>query len=134
MTPFTEHDQTAETWNGRGCSFCENSQFTEALDAFNRALAFNPNYCTAWNNRGNALCGLNRSAEALSAYDKAIALNPTYHQALFNRGKLLAEMGAYGNALESYERAISLEADPRYLHAREDIWLKGKLFSHTRIV
>lgn len=134
MTPIADQDQTAETWNGKGCAFCENSQFTEALAAFDRAIALTPHYCTAWNNRGNALCGLNRSAEALFAYDKAIALNPTYHQAWFNRGKLLAEMGAYGNALESYERAIALEADPRYLHAHEDIWLKGKLFSDVRTV
>jgi hypothetical protein len=38
-------------------------------------------------------------------------------------------MKAYGNALEAYERAIAIHPDPLYLHAREDIWLKNKLFA-----
>jgi hypothetical protein len=38
-------------------------------------------------------------------------------------------MQAYGNALQSYERAIAIHPDPRYFHAREDIWIKGKLFA-----
>jgi tetratricopeptide (TPR) repeat protein len=127
MTKINAQPQSAAAWNGKGCAHCEASQFEAALAAFDRAIALDANYCAAWNNRANALCGLNRCADALAAYDKALALNPQYHQAWFNRGKLLAEIGAYGNAVESYNRAIALQADPVYLHAREDIWVKGKL-------
>ncbi|MBD0269372.1 MAG: tetratricopeptide repeat protein [Cyanobacteria bacterium Co-bin8] len=132
--PLFDHEHTAETWNSHGCTLCESGQFTAAVEAFDRAIALTPSYCTAWNNRANALGGLNRHAEALAAYDKAVALNPTYHQAWFNRGKLLAEMGAHGNALASYDRAIALHADPLYLHAREDVWVTGKLFADSRTV
>jgi hypothetical protein len=41
----------------------------------------------------------------------------------------LAEIMAYGNAVESYERAIAIHPDPRYLHAKEEIWLKQKLIT-----
>ena len=132
MLPTHDHDFSAaapdaEDLNAQGCALCEQNQFAQALDTFDQALALDRNYCTAWSNRANALCGLNRQAEALAAYDRAVALNPQYHQAWFNRGKLLAELGAYGNAVESYNRAIALKADPIYLHAKADIWVKKKL-------
>lgn len=125
--PLPKSDRQA-SWEDHGCSLCETEQFREAIAAFDQALAINPNAATAWNFRGNALSGLQRYAEALFAYDRAVALQPSYHQAWFNRGQLLTDMGAYGNALESYDRAIALQADPRYWHAREDIWVSKKLF------
>ncbi|HEY9734956.1 MAG TPA: tetratricopeptide repeat protein [Trichocoleus sp.] len=125
---------SVKTLNASGCTLCETGQFEAAVRVFDDAIALAPNHCTTWNNRANALSGLNRYAEALSAYDKAVALNPTYHQAWFNRGQLLREMGAYGNALASYQQAINLADDPRYIHARETIWVKGHLFTDQRIV
>ncbi|MFQ4139191.1 tetratricopeptide repeat protein [Nodosilinea sp. PGN35] len=119
----------AQALNAQGCALCEQHQFAQGLAALDRAIALDNTYCTAWNNRANALCGLNRQAEALAAYDRAVALNPQYHQAWFNRGKLLAEIGAYGNAMASYDRAIALAADPVYIHAREDIWVKKQLIA-----
>ncbi|HIK46565.1 MAG TPA: tetratricopeptide repeat protein [Leptolyngbyaceae cyanobacterium M65_K2018_010] len=129
MIPIHDHVETAETLNAQGCTLCERGEFKQALAIFDQAIALDGTHCTAWSNRGNALCGLNRYAEALAAYDRAIALNPQYHQAWFNRGKLLAEMGAYGNAIESYNRAIALQDDPRYIHAREAIWLNKQLIA-----
>ncbi|NJL48112.1 MAG: tetratricopeptide repeat protein [Leptolyngbyaceae cyanobacterium SM2_5_2] len=127
MIRIHQHSQTVDALNAQGCLLCEQAEFSQALATFDQAIALDSRHCTVWSNRGNALCGLGRYADALAAYDKAVALNPQYHQAWFNRGRLLAEMGAYGNAIESYHRAIALEADPRYLHAKEDIWLKGQL-------
>jgi tetratricopeptide (TPR) repeat protein len=127
FTMMTFAQNSADFWHGRGCSLCEAEDYTNAIAAFDQAIALEPTHCQAWSNRANALCGLNRYAEAIAAYDKAIALQPSYHQAWFNRGLAFAEMGAYGNAAESYERAIALHADPRYLHAKEGIWHQQKL-------
>jgi tetratricopeptide (TPR) repeat protein len=129
MPQINQHSQTADALNAQGCLLCEQAEFNQALAAFDQAIALDSAYCAAWSNRGNALCGLGRYADALAAYDKAVALNPQYHQAWFNRGKLLAEIGAYGNAIESYDRAIALEADPRYQHAKADIWVKKQLIA-----
>lgn len=118
---------TAEACCKQGKAHCEAEEFTLALKAFDQAIALEPKHSPGHNNRGNVLYQLKRFAEALAAYDQATAISPSYHQAWFNRGQLLTEMGAYGNALESYEQAIRFEADPMYLHAREDIWLKQKL-------
>jgi tetratricopeptide (TPR) repeat protein len=118
-----------EFWDEQGCRLCETAQFAAAIAAFEQAIALDFGYCKSWNNRGNALCGLKRYADALTSYERAIALRPDYHQAWFNRGLLFAEMGAYGNAVESYNQAIALHPDPLYLHARQDIWIKEKLYS-----
>ena len=132
MTNLEPNHARPEFWDRQGCTLCTQEQWTAAIAAFDRAIALDSNYCQAWNHRGNALSGNKRYAEALAAYDKAVAIRPQYHQAWFNRGLLLAEMSAFGNAIESYERAIAISPDPRYLHAREDIWLKRKLFAFDR--
>jgi len=129
IEPVDAHQSSPEFWDRRGCTLCETEQFAAAIVAFDRAIALNPRYCQSWNNKGNALCGLKRYAEALSAYEQAISLHPHYHQAWFNRGLLFVEMGAYSNAIASYNSAINLYPDPRYLHARQDIWIKEKLCS-----
>ncbi len=130
MTTNLDHNSLNPAfWDGLGCAFCETEEYANAIAAFDKAIALNPNYSKAWNNRGNALSAMKRPAEALFAYDRAVAVEPQYHQAWFNRGLLLADMGAYGNALASYEQAIKLHPDPRYLHGQEDIWLKKKLFA-----
>jgi tetratricopeptide (TPR) repeat protein len=124
----TDHQTDSPVfWDGQGCALCQVEQYEAALAAFDTAIALDANYCRAWNNRGNALCGLKRYAEALAAYDRAVALQPNYHQAWFNRGLLFAEMMAYGNAVESYERALAIHPDPRYLHAKADIYEKRRL-------
>lgn len=128
----TVDDQTLNTpefWDGQGCAFCEAERFEDAIAAFDQAIALDSHFCRAWNNRGNALCGLKRYSDALAAYEKAIALQPNYHQAWFNRGLLLTEMMAYGSAVESFNRAIAIHPDPRYLHAKESIWLNQKLIT-----
>ncbi len=129
MTALDHHPDRPEFWDGKGCAHCEAEEFADAVAAFDRAIALDANYCRAWNNRANALCGQKKYAEALAAYDRAVAIQPAYHQAWFNRGLLLAEMMAYGNAIESYDRALAIDPDPRYLHAREEIWLKQKLIA-----
>lgn len=117
----------AASWNRQGCQLCEQEQYSDAIAAFDRAIALASDFPEAWNNRGNALSGLKRFAEALGSYDRAVLMQPDHHQAWFNRGLLLVEMQAYGNAVECFDRAIDLYPDPCYLHARETIWLKKKL-------
>jgi tetratricopeptide (TPR) repeat protein len=121
--------QRPEYWITLGNSLCERQLYTEAIAAYDRALAIDPAYSKAWNNRGNTLSALHRPAEAIGSYDKAVMIQPDFHQAWFNRGLLLSEMGAYGNAIASFDQAIAINSDPRYLHSKETIWLSKKLIA-----
>jgi tetratricopeptide (TPR) repeat protein len=128
---MTDVETSPEYWNAQGCDLCQQQEYAQAIASFDRALQLNPRYSQAWNNRANALSAVQRQAEALDNYDRAVALQPNYHQAWFNRGELLSELMAYGNAIASYDQAIAIEPDARYLHAKEDIWLKKKLIPFT---
>jgi tetratricopeptide (TPR) repeat protein len=121
--------QSTTEWIQLGYASFQQKQYTEALAAFDRAIAEDAQNPKAWNYRGNVLCALDRPAEALAAYDRAVALKSDYPEAWFNRGLLFTDMGAYGNAISSYDAAIALDPDPCYLHAKADIWLKKKLIA-----
>jgi tetratricopeptide (TPR) repeat protein len=123
----TSLSSTPESLTSLACQLCEEAKYSEAMATLKQALNIDSNYAPAWNYRGNVLSMMQCFAEALGAYEYAVTLRPDYHQAWFNKGLLFAQMGAYGNAIECYDQAISLERDPRYLHAKEDIFLKKKL-------
>lgn len=127
MTAPDQNHDCPDFWLAQGCRLCQTEQYAPAIAAFDRAIELHPRSSQAWNYRGNALSAMQRCAEAFAAYDRAVALEAGYHQAWFNRGLLLAEMLAYGEALASYERAIKLHPDPRYVHARDAIWVKRRL-------
>ncbi|RMF28848.1 MAG: tetratricopeptide repeat protein, partial [Candidatus Nitrosothermus koennekii] len=55
--------------------------YKEALEAFDKAIAIDPNFADAWNNKGVALAKLKRYEEALEAFDKALEINPKFAEA-----------------------------------------------------
>lgn len=52
--------------------------YNEQLDAFNKALALEPDNTDALFNRGYALCGMGRCTEGLVDFQKVKSLDPTY--------------------------------------------------------
>jgi tetratricopeptide (TPR) repeat protein len=87
----------------------------EALAAFERALALDPQDAPAHSNRGVVLADLGRKDEALAAYDRALELDPNLVQAHSNRGVVLADFGRKAEALAAYDRALAL--DPSLVQA-----------------
>ena len=51
-------------------------RYQEAVVAYDRSLALNPNLSYHWACKGHALRALGRFQEALSAYDRSLALEP----------------------------------------------------------
>jgi tetratricopeptide (TPR) repeat protein len=48
--------------------------YEEALQAYEKAIALEPEYADPWNGKGNVLQSQGRHEEALKAFEKAIAL------------------------------------------------------------
>jgi tetratricopeptide (TPR) repeat protein len=99
----------ADAHVNRGSALHGLNRFTEAVSAFDRALALRPNYAEAHYNRGNALYALKRHEEALASVDAALALRLDYVEALTNRGAVLHALDRDEEALASLDRVIALE-------------------------
>jgi tetratricopeptide (TPR) repeat protein len=67
-------------------------RYSEALVAYEKAIALDPTNAVYWKNKGGDLEWLNRNSEALIAYEKAIALDPTYQVAIDDKKDLEAKM------------------------------------------
>src|SRR5262245_27358203 len=81
-------------------------RFDDALAAYDRAIALDPQAVEAHYRRANLLSQTGRSQEGLAGYDKAIALKPDYPEAFNNRGNVLHDLKRFDQALASYARAI----------------------------
>lgn len=64
-------------WHLRGQIHLRIQEQEAAVQAFDRALSFNPNYGPAWSDLAETLRQLKRPTEALTAYSRAVELQPT---------------------------------------------------------
>lgn len=95
-------------WRAEGIAHHKAKRYTEALAAFDQAIALDPTNADLLNRRGLALYNMKRYAEALAAYDQASKLAPkkaVYHD---NRGQALYNMKRYAEALDAYDQTLKL--------------------------
>jgi Flp pilus assembly protein TadD len=64
----------AAGWAERGHALRDLGRHRDALDAYDRALALDPQQPEVWHGKGITLRGLGRHAEAATAYAQAEAL------------------------------------------------------------
>jgi tetratricopeptide (TPR) repeat protein len=83
-------------------------RYEEALVAFDRALALDPQYPHAWNNKGVSLENLRRYQDALYAYEQAIHCDPQDGEYWRNKGDVLTGLGRAAEAQQAYAQARAL--------------------------
>lgn len=93
----------------KGYSLTELGRAEEALDAYDEALALQPDYAWAWARKGRTLRLLARYPEALEAFEQAIEFSPDYGWAWNGKGIVLERMARYEDALGAYQRAAELK-------------------------
>ncbi len=108
--------------NGRGLmnyglTQMEKGAFPVALDYFQRALVYTPNYPTVEINLGIVCGAMHRSAEAEGHFLRAMALAPADDQTHYYYGRWLFENGRTGDALRQLQIAVRL--NPTRLPARD---------------
>ena len=93
------------------------SRFSDAAEAYQRALEINPFFADSHNNLGYVLEQLGKPAEALSHYRGALEHRPNFRLAHFNLGKLLFAGGKREEAIGHFERTAQPEDEqtPQYL-------------------
>jgi tetratricopeptide (TPR) repeat protein len=103
----------ASAWRCYAAALRRLNRYEEALTAYDKAIALDPNESYAYSSKGGALCEIGRYQEALAVNDKAISINPHNNYAYTGRGDALYDMVRHEEALAAYDKAISIDpSDP----------------------
>jgi tetratricopeptide (TPR) repeat protein len=112
----------AEMWFQKGLDLEETgAPVEEAIQAYEKVLALNPEAAGALVNLGTIHYRQRRFAEAETYYKDAIVADPKYPLAQFNLGNLYDEQGRLKEAQEYYRRALHL--NPQYADAHFNLAL-----------
>ncbi|MDR2662085.1 MAG: tetratricopeptide repeat protein [Treponema sp.] len=102
--------QTAEEWFARGRA-AQEENYAAAMEAFDAAIALNPQYAEAYNGKGTIYLAAGDPEQAIAEFSRAIAINGAYAEAYKNRADAYKRTESYDKALEDYTRLTVL--DPR---------------------
>lgn|GEM_PF-2869977 len=89
-----------------GASLINQRQYDRAIEEFERALEFDPDYAEAYCDRGIARYMKGEHEKAFEDFELAIEKDPTLGKAHFHRAMLLDMNGKTGEAIEAYESFI----------------------------
>jgi len=98
-------------------------QYGPAIEAYSRAIQFDPKSDTAFLHRGNCSFQLGENDDAISDFTQSLALQPNSSRAYLGRALALAASGQNEKALSDAGQA--LQRDPQYLDA---YLLRGRLY------
>jgi len=70
----------------KGEELFERGYIRSALEAFDKAIQVNPNYCRAYNKKGLLYAIQRKFDRAIESYEKALSINPLYEEAALNLG------------------------------------------------
>lgn len=98
----------AKLWLQRGFTRGKSGNYQEAIEAFDEAIALEPNNAEAFYNRGLARVGLNQYQWAIEDYNQTLRLDPKHYQAYNHRGLAYQKLKKYEKAIADYDEAIRL--------------------------
>src|SRR5579872_5097349 len=98
-------------------------QYGPAIEAYSRAIQFDPKSDTAFLHRGNCFFQLGENTDAISDFTQSLALQPNSSRAYLARALALAATGQDEKALSNASEA--LQRDPQFLDA---YLLRGRLY------
>jgi Tfp pilus assembly protein PilF len=103
----------------RAAQLAKDGRVAEAIEAYQRGLAAQPDFAPARNNLGNLLTGSGRTDEAIVELRRAIELDPGYALAHYNLGNALRRAGQQAEGIASYRKALELR--PQYPEALNNL-------------
>ena len=109
----------AITENNLGTALQEDGRPQDAIDRYQRALAFDPDYAPALNNLGTALRAAGRIDEAVRTFGQALARNGAAASVHYNLGNALMARGDAAGAVKEFEAALAV--DPRSVEATNNL-------------
>ena len=107
---------SASSWNKKGASLFNQGKYSEALQAFDKAIELDPKFPEIWYNKGNALYSQGKYDDAIKAYNKVLELDSQYAYAWLAKGKSLNYSKKYDEAIQCFDKALVI--DPQNAEAQ----------------
>jgi len=104
----------AEAWRIIGYSHESMQEYTEAFDAYNKAIELNPKNALAYSSRGHAYYLTGDHAKAKADYLKALSIDSSLTHALVNLSRILMSEEKYAEATTNLNKALGLEDNLRF--------------------
>ncbi len=104
------NEQKAVLWDNTGGIYRLMGQSEQAIEAYRRSTALDPNYASPWYSLGNIYAALEQDDEAINAYRQAIAINPADPWPYHNLALVYEKMENYDQAIALYRQAIERHA------------------------
>ena len=121
---IAKHPDDAAQWFMLGRLQRRNNAFTEAIVAFTRCVALDPEHFDAWAMMGFSFLDLFKMKEALECFVFILQMQPTRADAVFGCALAQDLLGNHADALEFIDHAVALDpGNPKlyplraYLHA-----------------
>ncbi len=115
---YLSNQGTAVAYYQRGLAFCRKKLYEQAIEDFNEAIRFDPEFARAYYHRGYVCRQTGRNGHAIENYNRAIRLDPEFVPAYINRGAIHVDEGLYYHAIQDFHQAIRL--DPRHARVYSD--------------
>ncbi|ABW68221.1 tetratricopeptide repeat protein [Desulfosudis oleivorans] len=116
----TEKSPTlARPWSNLGMALQIAGNSEAALQAFQKAIALDPNHMEAHNNSGFILRELGRPKEAIKFFRRALEINPAYADAHYNLGLAFFDLKDMAQARTAFEQ--TLRVNPLYSKAHNNL-------------
>ena len=113
-----EVSSQAKSWVEKGYKYAADKQYQSALDAFNKAIAIDPNYSKAYVQRGNVYDVMGRYEKAIQDYKKAQSIYPNNAEAYYHCGLAHGRKEKHAEAIQEFTRAIEIKPDAKSFYNR----------------
>lgn len=111
-----DYGDTSDYWISIGNKLTGSGKYTEAADAFEKALEIDPSNAEALNRLGVANMKQKKYKEAIGLFKKALALGSKTAWIYSNLGLAYIEAGMYKEAIDPLEQAVSIMPDLEAAH------------------
>lgn len=107
----SEFSLAAAPYGSMGTAEFEAKNYNKALEYYQAAITYDPEYADAWVGKGIVLQHTDKPDEALECYNHAISLEPESIVAYYNRAGLHHEQQRLESALADYSKVIELSPE-----------------------
>lgn len=101
----------AESHCNRGVALDAMGRYEEAINCYQEALFYKPDFFNAMFNLGNAYAAINKPEEARACFGRVAELNQDVVAAHLSLGEVEKRMRKFSLAREAFERAIAIDPD-----------------------